>query len=643
MACMTSSTAFSDSLQPADGVVCSSHALRGASLAFSSPLAKVEQSLNTYKDTNGALAAASAVGSRTTPTRSPIDRKQGPSRLRRSHGTITDDRVDRGRRTDMQQQSRRAFSSSFDNHKTSRVMHTDGTKREQSPSYIAAVMAATKATPAHDHGRHGVVRMDSHRPSPPHRYSDQPTSHTPSILSIRQPADDTLIAPTNSLVQLYESFQNPNASTPEASLQNDDPPIVSPMPIRPPATRRSSTSQPCSYGRPQEKPKNRETIASMSVADSSIGAAAAAVKLAKPAAPRMKSSGKPESLISKSIPSHMPAKRPALPKHQQRQEAKVAELPSPSSSSSYASAVDKLTSSGKERLEFRLHDGSNDVDAEIHPADSQQTDLEFHIPTAFPPPRQAPPRPVYDKSSRSFDGAVYRSIPGQFRPPTLSSTSLVPQLTASSLANAMVASSLASSRAPSPTKPHLPPPRRHGKTLSLFHKSQSTEEMSRTPSPAKQMRQTLRTAKKGEEEEEIYKSKRTHFMKKHPNKHHEGDRKRWRDTVSEAERKRYEGVWAANKNLLHPPDANTMSQNPVLDIVVRDIWHRSRLPDDVLEEIWNLVDTAGGGALGKDEFVVGMWLIDQRLKGRKLPVRVSESVWGSVRMLSGVKFPKHRK
>ena len=640
---MTSSTAFRDNPHPVDGVVHSSHALRGASLAYSSPLANVEQSLNTHRYTNGASALALAVGSRTTPTRSAVHRQQGPSRLRRSHETITESRIDGGRRTHMQQQPRRAFSTSFDNHDTSKVTHTDGIEQEQSPSYIAAVMAAAKANPLHDRGLHSMVRLDSFRPSPLHRHGDQPTSHTPSVPFIRQPADDTPIAPTNTLVQLYESIQNPDASTPEASQRNDDSLIVSPTPIRPPAARQLPIPEHFSYARPQEIPKNRGNITSTSVAYSTIGAAAAAVKLAKPASSRMKSSSIPEAPISKNIPSRMPAKHPALPKHQQRQEAIISESPSPSSSSSYASAVDKLTSPKKDRLELRLHDGSNDADAEVQSADSQQTNLQIDNPATFPQHKQAPPRPIYNKSSRSFDGPTYRSAPGQLRPPTLSSASLVPQLTANSLANAMVASSLASSRAPSPTKPHLPPPRRHGKAHSLFHRSQSTEEMSRTPSPAKQMRQTLRMAKKGEEEEELYKAKRTHFMKKHPNKHHEGDRKRWRDSVSEAERKRYEGVWAANKSLLHPPEVIATSQSPVLDIVVRDIWRRSRLPDDVLEEIWDLVDTAGGGALGKDEFVVGMWLIDQRLKGRKLPVRVSESVWGSVRMLSGIKFPKHRK
>jgi hypothetical protein len=37
---------------------------------------------------------------------------------------------------------------------------------------------------------------------------------------------------------------------------------------------------------------------------------------------------------------------------------------------------------------------------------------------------------------------------------------------------------------------------------------------------------------------------------------------------------------------------------------------------------------------------VGLWLVDQRLKGRKLPIRVSESVWRSVGLLGGIKVKK---
>lgn len=37
---------------------------------------------------------------------------------------------------------------------------------------------------------------------------------------------------------------------------------------------------------------------------------------------------------------------------------------------------------------------------------------------------------------------------------------------------------------------------------------------------------------------------------------------------------------------------------------------------------------------------MGLWLIDQRLKGRKLPVKVSETVWASVKGLQGIKVKK---
>ncbi|KAL8658138.1 MAG: hypothetical protein Q9226_001221 [Calogaya cf. arnoldii] len=232
----------------------------------------------------------------------------------------------------------------------------------------------------------------------------------------------------------------------------------------------------------------------------------------------------------------------------------------------------------------------------------------------------------------------------------LLSNSVIPQLSVDSLADAMVASSLASSRAPSPTRPPLPPPRRRSRP-HLFHRTQSAEESgSRTPSPSKgYLRQTMRAPLDPNEAESLAlgKHKGKHFINKHPNKHHEGDRKRWRDQITELERKRYEGVWAANRGLLtstYRPLSSSASSPPidlansVLNIVVRDIWSRSNLPSDVLEETWELVSSNGTGLLSKDEFVVGMWLLDQRLKGRKLPVKVSDSVWFSARGLTGVKM-----
>ena len=79
-------------------------------------------------------------------------------------------------------------------------------------------------------------------------------------------------------------------------------------------------------------------------------------------------------------------------------------------------------------------------------------------------------------------------------------------------------------------------------------------------------------------------------------------------------------------------------QDCVLNVVVRDLWQRSRLPEDELAEVWELVDRSRRGMLDKQEFVVGMWVIDQRLKGRKIPTRIQETMWDSARgVLAGKK------
>ena len=107
------------------------------------------------------------------------------------------------------------------------------------------------------------------------------------------------------------------------------------------------------------------------------------------------------------------------------------------------------------------------------------------------------------------------------------------------------------------------------------------------------------------------------------------------------------------------PALKPTPESTVHPLVVKDIWRRSKLPDFVLEEIWDLVaiDSAAADShdvddnvsvtgdvmgLGREQFVVGIWLIDQKLKGRKLPSKVGQSVWNSVRGMSGVKIP-HQK
>lgn len=220
-------------------------------------------------------------------------------------------------------------------------------------------------------------------------------------------------------------------------------------------------------------------------------------------------------------------------------------------------------------------------------------------------------------------------------------------MTANSLADAMVASSLASSRqgsragSPAKYKPALPLRRRSKSVEMLKPHYTGDKQAPLKPLHKHQMKSTLRKPSPEVDEEDETKRGRKHLIRKHPNMHHEGDRKRWRDKISERERKRYEGVWAANRGLLQeyetpsgqqqrPPESTP--EDVVLNVVVRSVWSRSRLPHDVLEEIWDLVSPEEDyKALSRDRFVVGMWLIDQRLKGRKLPVKVSASVWTSAR------------
>ena len=265
------------------------------------------------------------------------------------------------------------------------------------------------------------------------------------------------------------------------------------------------------------------------------------------------------------------------------------------------------------------------------------------LPASAPPIHHLlpSPRPAFGKTSPMHPGT-----------PSMHSGES-PSMTATSLADAMVASSLASSRvqSPAPSKRRPKPPAvplRRSLSLNFREHKPPPENPRLKPIVMRPMRQTLRTHSPNGDEDEETKRGRKHLLRKHPNKHHEGDRKRWRDRLTEGERKRYEGVWAANRGLLHQHEATDVSRHRpqgviaedlVVNVVVRDIWDRSRLPRDVLEEVWDLVTDEDSKALNREEFVVGLWLIDQWLKGRKLPaVKVSPSVWSSVRHTQGVKI-----
>ncbi|KAI5840232.1 hypothetical protein DFP73DRAFT_559260 [Morchella snyderi] len=229
--------------------------------------------------------------------------------------------------------------------------------------------------------------------------------------------------------------------------------------------------------------------------------------------------------------------------------------------------------------------------------------------------------------------------------------------------DSVIAASLASSRvnSPAPRKPPAPPAPRRGRRKSV-------------PSPAKTgFMETMRKPKSSPAEASPQRMM-PNLVKLHPHKHSEGGRRRWRHFITDVERKRYEGLWAANKGLLltkcgskskgpspyslglqetksHEPHSfqlhHVWSSTPdctedlsdcVHSLIARDIWTRSRLPLSRLADIWDLVDRGMKSRLSRDEFVVGTWLIDQSLKGRKLPLSVQDEVWQSVRRL-GVEIP----
>ena len=312
--------------------------------------------------------------------------------------------------------------------------------------------------------------------------------------------------------------------------------------------------------------------------------------------------------------------------------------------------------------------------------DSMSSDDTFVSASSTPTRVESPP--VFDPASRTLTPKALppRSASTQPVTPAFSVRRNVTgssQLPIDSLSDAMMAGSLASARhtpVPMPvagtrTPPPVPPSRRVGGTRKAA---------SRAPSPH-HLKKTLRDQRPKSDDED---ARRPHHKKglinskKHT--HHEGSRRRWREEITERERKRYEALWASNRGLFLVPACLDPDHNPktqphthrggggggapavrdrsheelsehVASVVVRDIWSRSRLPGAELAEVWDLVYGLGqeGGprvraALSKSEFVVGTWLIDQRLRGRKIPPRVGDSVWSSAKGLwSAARNPNH--
>ena len=597
---MTSNASWDQSLSnrptPLSDDKSQSAAFRGASYAFSQASTGTKLLSPTYGGTDGALAAASRVGT-------------GGRRL--------EDRSAEGSPSYGQESNIPAIKRSPQSSPSGmqEVPHRSAQSRGQSPSQRAALIATSRTTPT-QRGE-SIPRRRSYLQTVRNE-ADTPTATNSEVLT-------TSSGDTTSLVHLFESKQVPKLPAPVTHSVRyvNKPPreIASPTPIRPVKRSTSSAIVPSSTSLSNSESEREPLERATRVAHA--GSVAATARLAVP-------SGAPETRLAPSAMSSYPV--PEHPGRRKRAALEGASLPI---------TYTKIAVSGyPEELSTEI--------AYLQAEPGRQERPSTH-PTRSPNPSIMPSRQASVSGSRppisspsSFDEGYRSSSPlRSSRTTTLPTDSYVPKLTIDSLANAMVASSLASSRAPSPSKPPpLPPPRRHGKSYSLFNQHHSQEHLSRTPSPAKGMRQTMREPQKSDGEVD-HKKRKGHIVRKHPNKHHEGDRKRYRNQVIERERKRYEGVWAANKGLLMESDLN--SRDAVLNVVVRDIWSRSRLPSDVLEEVWDLVDVRGDGKLEREEFVVGFWLIDSRLRGNKLPSKVSESMWASVRRLSGVKEPYHHR
>ena len=487
--------------------------------------------------------------------------------------------------------------AAYETNKKNRISRPPPTEWKPSTPHIAALLAVSRTLPVQSTGR---------IQNPPPGRTNVPKMQ-PDFTAVEMQTDKQTIPHTASLIKIFEPQKEEHDSHPSGGLfdpQTSRRKGQSSAPTRPARTR-SVTSE---VLRQIEKGKSLEgSNASAFAPVSNRGSTPKTSENNINSLPKSPSSGKPEELKIIAL-RRGPAPPPPPPRRHRKGDNAIAQDRQISSTVTHSPAE----------------------------TSSPSTSL-------FPnQPSDQPQRPWISPSTRkNKNGKEHHNwaVGRHSRESTLDPRSRTPQLTADSLADAMVASSLASSRASSPSKPTPPLPRRQSKAQSIFRRSQSQELVqSRTPSPGRVLRQTMRETPKSDEE---VGQKRTsgNILNKHPNKHHEGDRKRWRDEIAERERKRYEGVWAANKGLLVPselPDANST----VLNLVVRDIWCRSRLPSEVLAEVWDLVDNSHVGRLSKEEFVVGMWLIDQRLKGRKLPVKVSESVWFSVKRLSGLKAPK---
>ncbi|PBP27942.1 hypothetical protein BUE80_DR001059 [Diplocarpon rosae] len=554
-------------------------ALQGASLAYGKPPVKPKPQSKTYSGNNGALAAASLAGGGGSWHNQKQNQNQNVRNITASRLEELGGDQKLARQNTGSSVGSRSYAGGSDRKVTPQrrgFLQPPGAAVDQSrsASFIAATLAASRSASLSPNvtGQQENCVSKLRRPA---------SSRSPSVRSVNSSRssdhalDTTSIPPTTSLIEIFEQ----NEASPNL--------VKRPPAKKLPSATVTSTKVP---KRAESPPTTTEARTPSPLANNARRPPAATDK---PKLATIQSGVSEHSEQRKSPPT---GRKPSLPTTK----------PIPMPGKTLGRKIDPQL--------------SGDVSSD----DSFVSASDYQPDTTYQPSFRAE---LAARKSRSH--GLYSS------PSATSSITAI-----DSLANAIVASSLASSRAVSPSKPSLypvpPPPRRSGRSHLFHHGKEDTT--SRTPSPAKPpgalLRTTMRKPKSKEEVDEGEKRRgKKNLVKKHPNKHHEGDRKRWRDAITERERKRYEAVWASNKGLF--ANGEPGSEGRVVNVVARDVWNRSRLHSDVLEEVWELVDRGRRGALEKEEFVVGMWLIDQRLKGRKLPIRVSKSVWQSAGSSAG--------
>ncbi|KAH7092053.1 hypothetical protein FB567DRAFT_229966 [Paraphoma chrysanthemicola] len=679
-------------------------ALRGASLAFSKAAPKPAPQVNTYTGGgNGALLAATKVGSprNGVAAGSPAPLTKDWTGSSRSSNRPNASPVQAGSKSnssstlDVPDQLDRGSSPSNIAARLAAARHSP--LRPTPQATISPIMSERHANardvlPPSGSVGNVLARLESAKHTrQPQKRRDSPVGSQPAASTTRpaglvhKPTDDTPIPPTTSLVKMFEQNRpatpTNRAAVPLSLSQHSPPPVRSPKPQRafklPPepvetvslARQRTRTPPPLkpkpqidlspaqfTDGAPYFNTPQKDPMKSPPVKQKPAQLARLTTDTTPPKPPPQRGSRQTRPLSADFKPSTSIRRRPST---------SVGSEQGPSSPSSFKSAKEIQDDDVKQkpsvppprRSNTRKPDGVPSANrsqstAPVPIASRKQNPVPtaMRSPTRFSPPR----RPA--STTGTSPGSVYHN---NYQRDSV--RQITKHMTGESLSSAIMGAALASSRNASPAPAHpLPieplfPPRKQHHHHSPFHRSPSPQKQS-PPKATGKLRTTMRkepSSSDDDDEVERYKKKGTRIMgikaRKHPNKHHEATRKRWRDQITERERKRYEGVWAANKGIYLPnvsssPTRALVEDDPsqeVLNLVVHEIWLRSRLPIHVLEEVWDLVDSRAVGRLKRDEFVVGLWLIDQRLKGRKLPVKVSESVWTSARGV-GIKVKVRR-